>query len=215
MDDFKLHRLHPCGKVLVGFFAVMVMVAMIWMALVGMMESGMIGDYAKDYIDLDESYEEYVEQQDYTADMNEIMSDDEAVTAPQWEDSGQEESIEPEDLDEFEAPDEEDISAFEVESTFWDQFKENMEWSLSHLSTQALLYLAVGLLFMMTTYSHKLKRFFFWLLGILIGLHVLGIAGYGFCWPGNLFTYIPGPIIIVLFFIMALMILINLGKKSS
>jgi hypothetical protein len=152
MDDFKLHRLHPCGKVLIGFFAVMVMVAMIWMALVGMMESGMIGEAAS------------------------------TITQEGWS---------------------------------WSHFKANMEWSLAHLSTQALLYLAVGLLFMMTTYSHKLKKFFFWLLGILIGLHVLGIAGYGFCWPGNLFTYVPGPIIIVLFFIMSLMILINLGKKSS
>lgn len=152
MDDLRLHKLPQCGKAFVAFFCIMVLVVMIWMALIGMMESGMLGDMA---------------------------------------------------------------STIKQEGFSWAHFKANMTWSLSHLGTQALLYFAVCLLFFMTTYSHKLKKALFWILGILIGLHIFGIAGYGFCWAANMLTYTMGPIIIVIFFLMAVMILVDLCKKRS
>lgn len=151
MEDFKLHKLPSCGRLFVAFFCIMVMAVMIWMALVGMMESGMLGNVP---------------------------------------------------------------STITQEGFSWSHFNANMQWSLSHLSAQALLYMVLGLLFVFTTYACKLRRMLAIVLGILIGLHVLGIAGYGFCWAANLLTYIPGALILVLFFTMALMTLLNLKEKK-
>jgi len=208
MEDFKLYKLPRCGKVFVAFFCIMVMVAMIWMAIVGLMESGCYAPYESELLE-EETYEEEVPIEEVEESIPE-----EAVTPPEWEDSGQQEIIETEDEEYFEEEDEEAYEEDEFEYGGWTQFDENMRWSLEHLSSQALLYLSVCLLFFLTTYSHKLKKALFWILGILIGLHVFGIVGYGFCWPANFLTYFCGPIIIVLFFIMALMVMINLGKKA-
>ncbi len=208
MKDFKLHKLPYCGKVAVVFFCIMVMVAMIWMAIVGLMESGLFTPYENELL-----AEEIYEEEAIPYEEVEEVIPERAITPPEWEDSGQQEPIGQEDTGYFEEePD--DYEDMELESGGWMLFKRNMEWSLEHLSTQALLYLAVCLLFYLTTYSYKLKKVLFWVLGILIGLHVFGIVGFGFCWPANFLTYFCGPIIIVLFFIMALMVLLNLGKKG-
>jgi len=205
-NDFNLTKLPPYGKTFVAFFALLVIFIVIWMSILGLMGIGFIGEtdqYSADYTD-QEQYLEY----DAQTDINTIMSDDSAVTPPDWSDSGEQEEIEPDDVDEFE-----DYAEEQEDQLLWLQFEGNMVEAIGHIGTQAVLYFAVCLLFGFTTYSAGLKKTFFMILGILLIGHLFGLSGKGLCWPADFLTYFCGPLILIIFFVMSLMILVNLKKK--
>ncbi|UCD95091.1 MAG: hypothetical protein JSU69_03305, partial [Candidatus Zixiibacteriota bacterium] len=172
-NDLTLGKLPPYGKLFVALFSVLVIIVVVWMLMVGAMEAGIVG--------FDESAyeEEWYDEYEFEMDVDEIMSDEEAVTPPDWTDSGEQEPIEPEDIEKFEEEYEEE------EYPFWLRFEDNAIRALEHIGSRAILYFAVGLIFMFTTYPAGAKKFFFWLLGILLILHVIGVTGHGFCWPAN------------------------------
>ncbi|UCD93619.1 MAG: hypothetical protein JSU69_07555 [Candidatus Zixiibacteriota bacterium] len=204
LDDFNLTKLPAHGKLFIVLFGILIIMVIIWMALIALMEAGMLGDFGQ-YGETMEPYDEY----DFQADMETIMTDEDAVTPPDWADSGRQEPIEPEDIEEFE-----DFVEEEYALTFWEKLKENLEWAMEHLATHALLFFAVGLVFIFTTYSPGTKRFFIWVLMLLIVLHVLGMSGSGFCTPANILMWVFGPILLVWLLIMDVMILANLKKKG-
>ena len=203
-DDFNLTKLPSYGKLFVGLFGVLIIMVIIWMAVLGSMEAGMLGD-DDEYGEIMEPYEEY----DFEADIETIMADEQAVTPPDWADSGHQEPIEPEDIEEFE-----DFAEEEYALTFWEKLEENLEWAMEHLAAQALLFFAVGLVFIFTTYSAGTKRFFIWVLMLLIVLHILGMTGSGFCLPANILLWGIGSLLLVWLLIMDVMILVNLRKKG-
>nr|MBN2277640.1 hypothetical protein [candidate division Zixibacteria bacterium] len=205
-NDFNLTKLPPYGKTFIAFFAVLVMFLVVWMTVIGLMSIGIIGELNTDLDDYEagEGYGEY----DTEADFNTILSDDSAVTAPEWADSGEQEPIEYDDLDKFE-----EYARQQECQLMWLQFEGNMAEAIGHITTQSLLYFVVCLLFAFSTYPVTLKKWFFIILGILIIGHLFGLSGKGFCWPANFLTYFCGPVILVMFFIMSLMILVNLRKK--
>jgi len=206
-NEFNLTKLPPYGKLFVSLFCVLILFVVLWMSILGLMEARIIG--APTY-DEEEAFEEY----DAQADLETIALDDEAVTTPDWSDSGEQKQIESEDIPEYEEYAEEQFSEDEYALTFWEKFEENIEWSMGHLSTQTLLFFALGLLFIMTTYSAGVKKFFLWLLALLMILHTLGITGIDFCWPAQLLTWVGGPMLLIVLFIMDLMILVNLRQKA-
>jgi len=200
-DNFRLNQLPPVGRLFVGMFAVLAMVIMIWMALSGLMNAGIIGAA----VPIDEAIEA-VDEAEVEAEIESIMADDEAVTAPDWTDSGQQEAITPEDEEIFEEYAEED--------SFWADFYENTTHATEHAVSFGFLFFALGALFVFTGVSAGIKKLFLWLTGILIFLDIIGRSGMGFCWPANFLVYFCGPIILVLFFIMAIIVLRSLGQKG-
>jgi small-conductance mechanosensitive channel len=204
LNDFNLTKLAPHGKLFIALFAVLIIFVIVWMAAIVLMEAGILGDVGQ-YEEAVEPYEEY----DFEADMETIMADEQAVSPPDWSDSGQQVPIEPEDIEEFEEYAEEEYAL-----SFWEKLKENLEWAIEHLSSQALLFFTVGLVFMFTTYSAGTKKFFIWILMILIVLHVLGITGFDFCLPANILMWVFGPLLLVWLLIMDVMILANLRKRG-
>lgn len=193
-NDFNLAKLPPYGKTFVGLFACLVMVVIVWMMIVDLMEWEVLGEKA-------ETFEEY----DIAADMETIMADDRAVTPPVWSDSGQQEPIEPSDIERFK-------EAAEPGMSFLSRFEENAGRALKHVSVRTLLYFAIGLMFMFTTVSPKAKKLFYWSLAILMILHFIGLTGRGFCWPADALIYICSPLILILLFAMAIVILVNMRK---
>jgi len=198
LGDFNLRQLPPCGKTFVALFVVLVLLILSWMTIIGFMEADWIGDSEKPL-----TYDEY----DVSADITTIMDDEEAVTPPIWADSGQQQPIDESDLERFRG-----VETVEAISK-WKKFEDNMKWALEHISSMALLYFALGLLFMLTPVSAGTRKFFFWIAAVLLFLHVLGLSGHGFCWPADLLTWICGPLILIVFFVMALIILARLKAK--
>ena len=195
-SDFSLAALPLHGKLFVALFTVLFLMVIIWSAVVAAINAGLLGDF--------ENYGDY----EAATDIETAMADSEAVTAPDWADSGEQVPIRPEDTLKFKEYE-------ETQLPFSVRFKDNVEWALEHISTQALLYFALGLLFMFTSYSAKTKRFFFWTVAILIFLHVLGLTGHGFCWPANFLLYACGALILILMFVMGVMVLRNLKRKAG
>ena len=198
--DLNLAKLPPYGRTFVALFVVLVMIIIIWMVIVGFMEAGLIGAR-----EVPITYEEY----DISSDIRTIMDDEQAVTVPNWADSGKQVPIKESDLKKFKGVDPQKALPFTA------KFKENVKMALEHISSQALLFFALGVVFMLTTYSSKTKRFFYWLLGILLILHVLGLSGHGFCWPANMLMWVCGPLILIGFFIMAVMVLVDMRGKGA
>ena len=207
LENFNLPKLPPYGKLFVSLFCILILMIVVWMTVLGLMEAKIIG--APEF-DEESAIEEY----DAQADIQTIALDDQAVTPPDWSDSGEQEPIESEDIDEYEEFAEEQFDEEDYALTFWEKFKENMEWSMGHLSTQTILFFALGFLFVLTTYSAGVKKLFLWLLGIFSIVHAFGIAGFDFCWPATVFTWIGGPLLLIIMFIMALMILLNVRQKG-
>ncbi|MEW5924838.1 MAG: hypothetical protein AB1746_12715 [Candidatus Zixiibacteriota bacterium] len=205
-NDFNLTKLPPYGKLFVTLFCILVLFIVVWMTILGMMEARLIGDFSNE----EQAFEEY----DAQADLNTIELDDKAVTAPDWSDSGEQEPIDSETLDDYEEYAEDQVDEDEEALTFWEKFKENMEWAIEHLSTQTMIFFGLGLLFIFTTYSAGVKKFFLWFPALLIFLHALGISGYDFCWPAKFFIWVCGPLLLITLFIMSLMILTNVRKKG-
>jgi len=206
-ENFNLTKLPPHGKLFVSLFCVLVLLVVGWMTVLGLMEAKILG--APEF-DEESAFEEY----DAQADIQTIALDDQAVTTPDWSDSGDQEPIGPEDIDEYEEYAEEQFDEEEYALTFWEKFRENMEWSMGHLSTQTILFFALGFLFVLTTYSAGIKKLFIWLLAIFTIVHAFGIAGFEFCRPATMFTWIGGLLLLIIMFIMSLMILVNVRKKA-
>jgi len=196
LGEFSLAKLPSHGKLFVALFTVLFLVVIIWSAVVAALNAGLFGDF--------EYYGDYEAATDFEA----AMADSESVTAPDWADSGEQVPIQPEDTLKFKEYE-------ETRLPFAIRLKDNVEWALEHVSTQALLYFAVGLLFMFTSYGVKTKRFFFWTVSILIFLHVLGLTGHGFCWPANFLLYACGALILILMFVMGVMVLRDLKRKAG
>jgi len=199
-ENIKLSRLPGYGKLFVALFTVLVILVVLWMVLLGAMESGIIGEPVQrfDYEAAEEALDQEIEA---------IMADEQAVTAPNWTDSGQQEPITPEDEEIFEEYAEEELP-------FWELFREKVGEGLEHISSQALIFFALGLLFLFTGYSIGIKKFFYWLLAILIALYAIGTSGHGFCWPADFLFYSACPLILIILFIMAIMVLKDLGRKA-
>ncbi len=228
LNDFNLSKLPGYGKLFVALYTLLVILVVIWMTILGAMEAGIIGDMGPydDEMELAGEYEPYDDNEDEEAaaaeDYDELLIEDSAVTPPQWGDSGEQEDIAMADTEMFAGPEEEEEYEEEYEGyvedediTFWLHFNENMRAAIEHLSSQAMLFFGLGIFFLFSGYSKGTKKLFFWILGILIGLHLLGISGQGFCWPADLLTYSAGPLILIGFFIMGIMILAGLGQKNE
>ncbi len=207
IEGYRLSKLPKYGKTFVAAFALLLIGVVLWMVFLGAMESGMIGtsdELAGSDIIQEGAHQGEVEIPEEEA-IEPLIEDSELVTAPNWSDSGEQRVIT-----------EADTSAFldtEPAVPFRDAFESNLEWSMEHFASELLLFFAAGLLFLFTGYSDRLKRFLYIWLGILIFVHAIGMAGMGFCWPANAIMYVVGPLILLTFLVMAVMILKDLGRN--
>jgi hypothetical protein len=197
-EKFNLTMLPSHGKLFVGIFTALVLVVMIWAGGLAIIESGIFGS--------DENEMEAQAAYDYQADMDAIKTDSQAVTAPDWTDSGQEEPITNEDLGKF---------AGSSEQTTWEKFVDNLKLGHVHLNGHTALFFAIGVLFFFSTASIKMKKIVYWVFGPAILIHAIGLAGTDTCPYAKILIYIGGPLILLSVFYMSIKIFSDLRKKPS
>ena len=190
-NDFNLTKLPPCGKLFVGLFTFLILAVFFWAATLATMDSGLFKE---------EESEEY----DYRADMETILSDDEAVTAPNWADSGEQEPIDESNVDEFKEPGEESP---------WKNFEDNLKLSHVHLNGHTALFFGLGAIFFFSTVSYKTKKVVYWIFGIAILLHAIGLAGVDSCPYGKILSYIGGVPLLLMILFMSFKIFGDLRRK--
>lgn len=190
-NDFNLTKLPPYGKLFVGIFTSLMLAVFLWAATLATVESGVFGD---------EKSEEY----DYQADMETILSDDQAVTAPDWSDSGEQEPIDESNAEEFKEPGEESA---------WETFEDNLKLSHVHLNGHTALFFGLGGIFLFSTVAPRTKKLSLWIFGVAIFLHAVGLAGLDSCIYGKILSYIGGIPLLAMILYMSLRIFADLRKK--
>jgi hypothetical protein len=197
-ENFNLTKLPPYGKVFVGMFTALMVAVFIWAGTLATIESGIFGN--------DEDQKAAVDNYDYEADMETITADSLAVSAPNWADSGQEEPIDGDDLGDF--------AANTDQKSTWDKFNDNLRLSHVHLNGHTALYFALGVIFLFSTATPGWKKLVYWVFGIGIMIHTLGLASIDTCPYGKVLTLIGGPPLLLSILFMVFIIFSDLRKKG-
>jgi hypothetical protein len=198
-DKFNLTMLPPNGKLFVGMFTALMTAVFLWAGALATIESGIFGN--------DEDEQAAVQAYDYQADMETIMADSEAVTAPNWADSGQEEPIDSNDLADF--------TPAQPTKSKWDTFIENFKLGHVHLNGHTALYFALGLIFFFSTSSDKTKKLVYIVFGVAILVHAIGLAGMDSCIYGRILVFVGGPPLLASILFMVYRIFKDLRKKPA
>jgi hypothetical protein len=196
-NDFNLTKLPAYGKIFIGLFTFLMLAVFVWAGTLATIESGVFGS------DEDEE-QRAAEQYDYQADMETIMADSLAVTAPDWSDSGEQEPIDESDLDEF---------AGSEKYSVWGRFEKNLKLSHVHLNGHTALFFALGAVFFFSTAAPKTKKIIYWIFGVSIFLHAVGLAGFDFCIYGKILALLGGVPLLACILYMSLRIFGDLRKK--
>jgi len=198
LNDFDLTKLPPYLKTLIGLFTALTFIAFLWIFALTTIELGIFGS--------DENDQEAEAEYDYKADMQSIMADTEAVTAPNWADSGQEEPINADDLGNF---------SDTAEPTTWEKFVDDFKLASTRLAASTALFFALGFVFSFSTVQPRSKKFIYWLLAISILLYAIGLAVLNTCFYSNTLSYIATPILFLIVLYMCIRIFIDLRRKPS
>ncbi len=94
-------------------------------------------------------------------------------------------------------------------------FRENVGLAHTHINGQTLLFFAIGLVFLFTSAPAKTKKTIFWLFGVSIIVHVIGLTGSGYASIYDDILAFSGIGIIISILYIAFWIFIDLSKKAS
>jgi hypothetical protein len=96
-----------------------------------------------------------------------------------------------------------------------EHLRHNAGLAHTHINGQTLLFFAMGFVFLFTSVSARLKKITLSLLAVSIFVHAIGLTGEGFHWFFYSMLVVSGVVILVFLLYMALMVFIDLSRKSS
>lgn len=219
MELYRISNLPPAGKVFVGIFTALALCVCIWAVHISYLEKVAEGDeYAEFWMDYDEGSGEAVAVAEQV-----LAEDPEAVHAPVWDSNqaGQEETLGVEELadelsehaattEEYDG-DYDEYAGDEMEN----EYHENVGLAHTHINGQTLLFFAIGLVFLFTSASACLKKTTYWLFGLSVFAHAVGLTGEGYHWVFDGLVLVSGAVILVMIIVMAVIIFRDLGKSSA
>ncbi|MDX9858065.1 MAG: hypothetical protein RBT76_09755 [candidate division Zixibacteria bacterium] len=224
-EQFALAGLPPTGKLFVGIFTTLMLLICLWAVFIFYVDKGIIDeDSLPLYLTKSMSGAPASGERALQEDIDVIMADSQAVLAPIWDSAfaGREATADSATLDvQFHRTDErvaKEAGRFSREPEYGshhEHLRRNVGLAHTHINGQTLLFFALGLVFLFSSASVKVKKTVLWIFGIVILLHAIGLSGEGF---GSLFDDIlavSGVAILVVIAYMALMIYIDLGRKAD
>ena len=220
IDQFQLRNLPTYGKLFVALFTTLMLLVIMWAALIYLVEKGRVT--VKD--PLAYMKESAVEQRE--RDIEAILADPNSVLAPIWDSimAGREAEVDSISLAIFFAKADSILSAQRTDSLVQsgpyryaprsqEHFRRNVGLAHTHINGQTLLYFAIGLIFLFSSAAPKTKKIIYWLFGVSIVLHVVGLTGEGFGSAWDDLLAISGVVLLVMIAYMAFVIYMDLGKK--
>jgi len=164
-EKLHLRNLPPYAKTFVGIFTALVLCICIWATWI---YSARYGQVDPDHLPA------YLNSSDLKADLNELNSDSSAVIAPVWDSTQAGEEL-PIDSAAIEAIRREPISNNGVEGGAFDH-DEDLGLAHTHINGQTLLFFAIGLVFLFSSATPRTKKILYWILGLSILTHNLGLS---------------------------------------
>lgn len=239
IDNIRLSELPPYGKLFVALFTTLMLLVGVWAAFIYYVEKGMVDtDHLPAYLDVPEEAvtgtdeEEFQEDLHMQEDAAMLAEDSGAVLAPIWDTNfaGLEVHVDSlSNIEHFRQVDEEmEAEAreygydgdydrpYDVDETGEARdLRRNVGLAHTHINGQTLLFFAIGLVFLFTSAPPRTKKIVYWLFGISVFLHAVGLSGEGYHWLFDDILAISGVAIVVVIVHMALLIYVDLAKKST
>ena len=205
LHSFRLRNLPPYAKTFVGIFTALMLCVGIWAVWVF---SARYGGVDQDNLPA------YLRQNsnDLRSDIEELQADSSAVMAPVWDkkQAGREQKIDSATLSAIEhrkIP--KDVSRYESGG----DTDRDLGLAHTHQNGQTLLFFAIGLVFLFTSVSPKVKGIVYWIFGATILLHTIGLTGRSHASIFRDMLPFAGFAILVMIAYMAFMIFADLAKK--
>ena len=204
ISTLQLRNLPPYGKTFVGIFTTLLLCVCIWAVWI----------YTARYGKVDaQNLPAYLSSNDLKADIEELKSDSSAVMAPVW-DSMQVGKEQPVDSTTIEAIKRSPAPKFSVETNTTDP-DEDLGLAHTHVNGQTLLFFAIGLIFLFSSATPKAKKILYWVFGLSVLAHNLGLS-FRSCSElfGDLLA-ISGVLILLTIAYMAFVIFVDLAKNPA
>ncbi len=201
---FHLRNLPPYAKTFVGIFTALMLCVCVWAAWI----------YTARYGKVDaQNLPAYLGTNDLKADIEELKSDSGAVMAPVW-DSMQAGNEQPVDSATIEAIKREPVPKFNVESNATNR-DDDLGLAHTHINGQTLLFFAIGLVFLFSSATPKTKKILYWIFGLCIVGHNVGLS-FRSCSGlfGDLLA-ISGVLVLLTIGYMAFVIFTDLAQKPA
>lgn len=224
-ERFALPNLPPAGKLFVGIFTTLMLLVCLWAVFIFYVDKGIIDeDSVPLYLTKTMTGAPAQPESELQRAIDEVVSDSESVLAPIWDSTfaGREATVdlatvvhEFERADEQAEAEEEQLDQESEYGSHHEHLRRNVGLAHTHVNGQTLLFFALGLVFLFSSATVKIKKIVFWVFGVTILLHAIGLSGEGF---GSFFDDIlavSGVAILVVIAYMALMIYVDLGRKAD
>lgn len=162
-NTLQLRNLPPYAKTFVGVFTSLMLCVCIWAAWIYTARYGRVDS---------NNLPAYLEKSDLKADVEELKTDSDAVIAPVWDDSsaGEERPIDSAAI--------ETIGKQAVLSSRRSGTDPDVDLGLAHthINGQTLLFFALGLVFLFSSATPKLKKIVYCAFGVLVVTHNVGLS---------------------------------------
>ena len=116
---------------------------------------------------------------------------------------------------EAESTDDSDEISETGEATDRLSLEHNVKLAHVHINGQTLLFFAIGLVFLFTSVKAKIKKTVFWVFGVSVFVHAIGLTGQHFHWFYDDILAISGFLILGSIAYMAFVIYVNLLQKPT
>lgn len=95
------------------------------------------------------------------------------------------------------------------------RLKHNVALAHTHINGQTLLFFATGLVFLFTSVPAKIKKIVFWVFGLSVIIHNIGLSGHGVNSLYDDMLAVSGVLILVSILYIVLMVFVDLGKHRT
>ncbi len=92
------------------------------------------------------------------------------------------------------------------------QLRHNVGLAHTHINGQTLLYFVIGFIFLFTSTKDKIKKYVYWIFGIAVFTHSIGLTGQGFYSIFDDLLALSGVTLLVVIPYMCLLIIVDLFK---
>jgi hypothetical protein len=233
MFNYRLSDLPGFGKLFVAIFTALMLFVTLWAAFIYYVDEGVVDtNHLPAYLTQDNS--QPADSSDFPQDVEDITDDDSsAVLAPIWDTTmkGQEVNLDtasPEEsstvkkaIGEQESGDRTiDMSGYDgdKDDETPDQLthlRRNVGLAHTHINGQTLLFFALGAIFLFSSAPPRTKKYVYWIFGIAVLGHNIGLTGWGFYSIFDDLLSISGVTLLVVIIYMSFLIFIDLAKSGG
>ena len=230
LDNIRLSDLPPYGKLFVAIFTTLMLLVVFWAVFIFYVSKGVVDtdhlpayltEESEDVSPADSAQADFQRQEDAEV----IQEDSLAVLAPIWDSTlkGREADVDSvTNIERFRTRDSEmaldearDQGEYDYEEYGESRFRHNLGLAHTHVNGQTLLYFAMGLVFLFTSVPPKIKKIVYWVFGVAVLLHAIGLTGQGYYGVFDDMLAVSGVALLVIIVYMALLIYVDLGRSRS